>query len=309
MTLGGRYTSDRRCLDLRQYRAATTLLTQNGCATFDKFTYRASLDHHFTKDVMVYAQASRGFKSGFFNSQTPQFDVNAVPVDRTKPLAVRPEVLDAYEIGLKSELLDRRVRLNVSGFYYDYKDLQVNAFLNATTRVVLNAAKARIYGLDADLTAAVSESLTLSLSGSAIDAKYNDFPGGPVFTPRAGPPFGIGTSQANLAGNHLISAPSFTGSFSAAYETPLASGTLKLKGAVNYTSDLYFDTANRLKQPGYALLSGQIAWTSDTGLSLTVWGRNLTNHKYYYTINPTAFLDNVTVAEPRAYGVKIGYRF
>src|SRR3546814_15175180 len=82
--------------------------------------------------------------SDLYNSSPPSADV------------IQPEVLDAYEAGLKTDLLDRRVRLNVAGFYYEYKNLQVTVF-TPTSAVLQNGAKARIYGADVDLTEKVGE--------------------------------------------------------------------------------------------------------------------------------------------------------
>jgi iron complex outermembrane recepter protein len=306
VTLGGRYSSDRRCLDLFQFLGTTTVRDQDECATFNKFTYRAAVDHHFSKDVMVYAQASRGFKSGFYNSQTPQSATTTAPND---PLPVRPETLDAYEIGLKSEFADRTVRFNISGFYYKYKDLQVNAFVNATTRVILNAARARIYGIDADLAVVPTTGLTLTAAASILDAKYQDFPGGPAFTVRTAAPFGLAAVQTNLAGRRLPNAPKFTGSLTAAYEAPLGGGTLNMSSTLYYNGGYFFDPENRLEEGNYGLLSGQIGWKSDGGLSVGVWGRNLTGHKYHATASPLVFGDSITPAAPRTYGIRVGIEF
>src|SRR5690606_29822141 len=82
---------------------------------YKKPTWRLALDYDATDDLLLYATYNRGFKSGNFNNTSftvPPFG---------------PEIVDAYEVGFKSELMDRRVRLNSSIFYYDYKGIQLKA--------------------------------------------------------------------------------------------------------------------------------------------------------------------------------------
>ncbi len=158
--------SDRRC-DERHARAAlhhetrgitgdTTLMfipalgipnvvtgLTDAQSTFSKITWRFALDHRFNENVMTYISANRGFKSGVYNT-IPPGGPTAKPVD--------PEVLDAYEIGAKTDWLDHKVRVNVAAFYYDYRDLQVTVF-NTTSAVIENGARANVYGLDADIAA------------------------------------------------------------------------------------------------------------------------------------------------------------
>ena len=98
------------------------------------------MDHQFGPDVLGYISWNRGFKSGGFN-----------PTLVTQP-PYKPERLDDYEIGEKSTLLDGRLRLNAAFFYYIYKDIQVNTFLNSVA-VIYNGAEAREYGLDASFDA------------------------------------------------------------------------------------------------------------------------------------------------------------
>ena len=95
---------------------------------------------------------------------------------------MKPEVLDAYEIGLKSEYFDHRFRANLAGYYYQYKDLQVTELV-AGSDYVLNAAKAEIYGLDADFTAIPLRNLTLNASLALIHGRYTNFPNAPYFPP------------------------------------------------------------------------------------------------------------------------------
>src|ERR1044072_6896049 len=106
ITLGGRYTKEKKTepagtLDIIAPSAPViTIPNPERSVNFSKFTYRISVDHRFSDDVLAYASFNTGFKSGGFNANSP----GAAPY--------RPEKLKAYEIGLKSELFDRRLRLN-----------------------------------------------------------------------------------------------------------------------------------------------------------------------------------------------------
>ena len=106
---------------------------------------------------MLYASYNRGFRSGSYNT----VGVTGVPVD--------PELIDAYEIGLKSEWLDNRLRFNGAAFFYDFTDLQVVISRGASTDL-LNAGKAEIYGLDMELQASVTDNLTLR--AGALVSRY-----------------------------------------------------------------------------------------------------------------------------------------
>jgi iron complex outermembrane receptor protein len=105
-----------------------TTPAQGGIATdvtFNKLTWKAVLAQDLSDRIHAYASYNRGFKSGGFN-----------PTSFTNP-ASKPEVLDAFEVGVKSELFDRKLRLNLSGFYYDYKGIQ----LRSTAPPALRAAR------------------------------------------------------------------------------------------------------------------------------------------------------------------------
>jgi iron complex outermembrane receptor protein len=100
-----------------------------------KLTWRASLDHHLSKDVMVYASYNRGFKSGGYD-----------PTSVAVASYIRPEVLDAFEVGVKSDLLDRHLRINAAGYYYDFKDIQLNTYINGLP-AVYNGKSAKSFRL------------------------------------------------------------------------------------------------------------------------------------------------------------------
>jgi iron complex outermembrane receptor protein len=120
---------------------------------------------------MVYAKYARGDKSGGFGTVT---DAKAALIPYS------PEKLDAFEVGLKAEFLDRRVRLNVSGYYNKFQDIQLvtsvpNPFSGGTINVVSNAGSANVPGVDMDFSALLTPKLRLNINYSYLDAKISSF--------------------------------------------------------------------------------------------------------------------------------------
>jgi len=181
LVVGGRYSIERKGIseqlqfDLaRPYSPANPVAPLAQCGadipsvptcqphkTFRSFTPKVALEYQITPDALLYASVSRGFKSGTYN------------VGGVQP-PVKPEKVTAYEGGLKSEFLDRRLRINLAGFYYDYKDLQVGKVVNASLALE-NAATATIYGAELELRARPTPDLELGLTGSYLNAKFDSF--------------------------------------------------------------------------------------------------------------------------------------
>ena len=269
--------------------------------TFKKLTWRIAFDQQLAPGILAYASYNRGFKSGLYNSIPPSADI------------IQPEVLDAFEAGLKTDLLDRRVRLNVAGFYYDYKNLQVTVF-TPTSAVLQNGAKARIYGADVDLTAKVGDHFTLTAGGTLMKSEFLSYPNAGFFTPQPASAGGgaVGTI-GSAKGNKLPYAPDFTFNVGAAYTTPVGDGTLNANVNYSYSGRWYAGPDNIASQPAYGLLDGSINYTfPGDHLQAGIWARNLTDKKYRVFIaeqgNPGGYFQGL-VGAPRTYGVSLGYKF
>lgn len=302
LTLGGRYTTEKK----RVFDDTTsiyvipldvtlpTISTGGDSKRFNKFTYRISLDHRFSPDVLGYVSYNRGFKSGGFNVSTP----GSPPFD--------PETLDAYEAGIKSDLFDRKVRLNVAGFYYDYQNVQVQQLLQGAITVI-NGAKARVYGIDADLTVQVSPEFRLTTGIGWISPKFSSFPQNcPVSTPQGGTPIVVGP----CTGNQLPLASKLTANLVADYTVDVGSGSLALSGNLYYNSGFYPESDNRIRQSRYALLGASVTYTTEGGFSIGAFGKNLTQQR---VLNFGTTIPNGTHAgfyqAPRTYGVTAGFKF
>ncbi|WP_375402976.1 TonB-dependent receptor [uncultured Sphingomonas sp.] len=303
LTLGGRFTYEKR-----RVRGQTNLQLFGGVTvpgeevaqstTANKPTWRVALNHEFDDDVMVYASYNRGFKSGGFNIASP-----AAP-------AYEPEQLDAYEVGIKSELFDRRLRLNIGGFYYDYNNIQVTQFIDGGN-LISNGAKARLYGVDVDLLARLTSKLTLSGGLSIVDNKFVEYLNALGATPNAFPPGGTTQAAFDASGNRLPGAQKYTANLLADYVTDASFGKLNFNVTANYNGKLFFEPDNFIRQDDYVMLNASVRLTSlDGRYSLTAWGRNLTNELIVTGGATLSFASLVAYeAPPRIYGVTAGFRF
>ncbi|MEA3108686.1 MAG: iron complex outerrane recepter protein, partial [Gammaproteobacteria bacterium] len=181
-----------------------------------KLTYRAILDHKFTDDLMVYGSAARGFKSGGFS----------LFAEGTPP--VKPETLDAYALGLKSDWLRHRLQANLEAYDYDYKNQQVSVYISGGAALV-NAAASRIYGFDASLVAAATSDLTFHVNFGYLHGRYSSFANAPIYlqapatclpTPTRLPgPLTPGNVACafDAAGYPTVRSPTYSGNVSADY--------------------------------------------------------------------------------------------
>jgi iron complex outermembrane receptor protein len=139
----------------------------------NKLDWRVAANYRFSPAVMAYASASTGFKGG---------GVTARPFDAAQALngSFDPETVTAYEIGIKSDLLDRRLRLNLSAFYNDYKDIQLPLIScaslgsNAPCGARQNAGNGVIKGLELEMSASPVEGLDIDASISHLTGKWKN---------------------------------------------------------------------------------------------------------------------------------------
>jgi iron complex outermembrane receptor protein len=302
VTLGARYTNETRTA----YNGTTdvfviplslelpTAAAPNEKATFNKVTFRASLDHRFNEELFGYLSFNRGFKSGGFNVQAP----GTVPYE--------PETLDAYESGLKMDLLDQRLRVNVAGYYYNYENIQIQQ-LNLGAITIINGASAHIYGIDLDLTARATEQLRLTASLGATHPDFKSFPNCPISVAAGGTPSSIGS----CAGNQLPLSSKITANAAADYTIPLPIGVLNANGNVYFNDGFYPEADNVIRQPRYAELGAFLRWTAPgEHFWLSAFGKNLNNRQ---VINFETTVPNGTHIvfdqAPRTYGVALGYKY
>lgn len=309
LTAGIRYTSDQYAIDFTTTLPSGAILLQlpHQKKTFSKPTWRAVLDHRFSPEVMAYASYSRGFKSGRFNVSDGGL--------------VKPETLDSFEVGIKTDLLDRRLRLNLAAFHYNYKDIQVSRNVGGVN-AVLNAGAARINGADMDVTFAPTRNFIINGGVSYLDAKYTSFPGGPFNVPNpetrtptggftSGPPTGGFTiCPLELKGRSMPQAPKFVMNVSATYTVPTSVGDFALNASLTHNGGFYWEPDNHFRNPEYNLVNAGVTWKSTSKMyELRVYGQNLLNEYYYnwFTSGPLGAV--ASPVPPRTYGVEATVHF
>lgn len=301
LTGGLRYTHERKSIsDISTSTYFATLPAPlagapiaSQAVKYDRLTWRASLDHRFSPELLVYASYNRGFKSGGFNGQTP-----------TDP-PYKPESIDAYEVGAKTDLFDRHLRIDASAFYYNYRDIQVTRY-TGTNQTYYNGAAARVYGLDVDFEARLSRSLTLSGGMTVMHDRFTSFPNAIISTQV---PTGVLVTTGSAKGNRLPQTADFSATITANYHVPVSVGELGLDVSYTYNDGYYMQPDNILRQPSYDLLSAGIGLTLRNGLSGRLWGRNLLNTTIFNTLQAGGFDSNASYQAPRTYGVTVGVKF
>lgn len=307
LTLGLRYTYEKReqnGTSISYSPAGTqmgpTLATPaaNKEMTANKLTWRIALDHQFGPDVLGYVSYNRGFKSGGSNA--------------TAVMAAfyGPEQLDAYEVGMKSTLFDRRVRLNGAAFYYDYKNVQVASVAGGILNIY-NAATARTYGFELELDAQVTSQLRVNAAYTYLDAKFINFPA--AQTNALSPNGGVTQSFQSAAGKKLPNAPTGVIVAGATYTIPIGSNTLTLNGNVYHSSSYFTEVDNFRNQRAYEVYNASAEFTVADRWSITVWGKNLSNEAVdlFPSVNGLGGgigISRSAYAPPRTYGVTLGLK-
>jgi iron complex outermembrane receptor protein len=330
ITAGLRYTHDKSDFEGQVYAqpgnaspAGTILDAVNGRKIANsKITYRLGADFRPTDNVLLYASVNRGYKSGQFNVAS----IRQLPTD--------PETLDSYEVGVKADWFDRILRTNLSAFHYDYSGLQLSLVAPQPIGIqTLNASGAKIDGLEAEVVLAPpipTGRLRLGANLSLLDAKYTDFTNAPIAIPRPYTSLPAGVTAGGLAtcpassaaaggastcvfdasGNQMIRSPKWTMGVNADYSVPIGSGEFNISANYYHNDGFYWEPSNRVRQRAYDVLNGQIAYEfSDIGLRVRVFGRNLTNSRYYTTLTEQSLGDLGALAAPRTYGVGVDYHF
>lgn len=296
LTAGGRYTIDEKSFAGRIETPAGVTSRANDKNEWKRFDFRIGLDGRLSDDVLLYANVATGFKSGVYNVVS----IAAPPVS--------PEKLTSYEAGIKSDWFGGSLRVNASGFYYDYRNLQLLRQLG-TAFVLQNAASAEIYGLEVETQLKLSRALSFSGGLSLIHSEYGHFPDAAANTPGAN---GLGVQGViDATGNRLQRTPNLTLNLGVNYAVPLSSGELIFSGGISHNGGFYWETDNRLYQKAYTLLDAGIRYSPDAGgLEVQLWIKNLAKEKYYsYVTSSNGSPDTGAPGAPRTFGATIGYRF
>ena len=301
LTAGTRYSRDDKNIDLGvvdSLEGTTGVLSpaleEYSITTgedWSELTSMVAIDVNVSDDVMLYASASEGYKAGGF--QTAPATALAASV------SYEPESALSIELGLKSEWLENRLRLNLSWFQNDYEDLQVLQLVevvpgDSSTLVLVtdNAADADIDGIELEILTVPTEGLTLGATYSTIDAEFSNY---------------ITNTGADLAGFKLRRTPDDSYSVYGEYEFEVGNaGSLIVRADYAQKGEQFFENDNRevSREPAYSLLNGSIRYVSaNENWNLTLWGKNLNDE--LYRVNSVSVADSgfTRIGPPRTWGL------
>ncbi|MEA3178450.1 MAG: iron complex outerrane recepter protein, partial [Gammaproteobacteria bacterium] len=279
--------------------------------SFSNVSYTAGVDWSPTADMLVYAKTSTGFKAGGVNSNG---DYNSFA----------PEKVTNYEMGIKSDWLDHRLRFNLAAFYGKYNDIQRSVFKvvygNLATEVV-NAASANISGVELETFARAFNNFEVRTNLAYLDAKYEKFSATNPTPSGVDPGTGLPIySPIDLSGAPFNNTPKWKTSIEPAYTVPLPFGSLRSSLIWTYQTKVYLSptsatafSGNYANQSGYGLWDARMALHIDrANLEIAAWGNNLADKRY---INQATDLSGVlglieaNLGPPRTYGIEVTKRF
>lgn len=300
ITVGARYNHDRKVYStsvIRPQNNSVVVPLSSAVAEWDSFTPRVALEYKPSRDLLLYASWSKGFKSGGFGAST----VASTPTPRYDP-----ERLTSYEVGAKTSWWNNRLTFNVAGFYSEYRNIQLTVqstdpVTNANIRTTRNAGGSDIKGFELEIAARPTRGLDLNLGVGYVDAKFDTL------------------TAAALASGFVLDSRvpqipdwSINGGIQYGFET--GAGEITLRGDVSHKGSQFLTAADVTSfQDGYTLLGARIALKPSfvEGLELSVEGTNLTDtrHAYYKaTLPPTGEFVAIPAA-PREIYATARFRF
>jgi iron complex outermembrane receptor protein len=288
LTAGARYTKDKKnmfysmpatdgvlgAIDGQLFGPITDgpLHANDSWSSFDP---RLAVDFEVTDNTTLFGNIAKGYKSGGLNRQASDFLPN--------PQVMTPfeeERVTAFELGTKSVLLDGRATLNVSAFYNDYKDYQLEIQANFVPEV-FNVGDIKTKGIELEGRVLATDNLELAGTFAYLDTEVNK-----------------SDLEPGLVGNNSPQAPKYSGSAQAHYYIQGGSGDWKLSGTLTYSDKFWFDIFNTLEQPSYTTLDLRVGYKANSERwSVAAFADNVTDEEYF--VERFVFLD---VANWRAPG-------
>lgn len=277
---------------------------------FNGGTPKFGFNWQVTPADLLYISATRGWKSGgFYPTQSPT---------STLGTAYNPETVWSYEAGAKTEWFDKRLLVDLDGFLYHYKDLQVTSLLAPGFSSITNAASAEGKGAELEIKARPLPYWQIIVNGSYLQATYTSFPN--ASPPATLDPYLAGDPRYNAAlhtfnatGKFLDQAPRFTAFIAAERDWDLNFGSMFVRAEYSWTDRSYYDPSNLklFSQGPYGLANSFIGYDSINGhWWAELYCKNLTDKEYFMTMagNGGAVLAGL-VGDPRTFGIRAGYHF
>ena len=268
--------------------------SSSGSESWSEVTPMVSASFDASDNTMLYGTISKGFKSGGFN------DASNEKADTEVPFA--PEFAWNYELGLKSEFLNRRARINANLFYVDYEDLQVGIIVQPDPNlppfgITGNAGSAEVSGLEAEWDILLSDIISFYGSYANTDSETSD----------------IISGGADLTGNKLARAPESKIYAGLAFGFPVSNGSLlNVRLEYVYEDEWFTEITNSdvTKVSSHDLIDASIDWiSSNQKWTVRLWGKNLSDELYVTSASEVPVRDGYQkFGPPRTYGVSFAYR-
>ncbi|MPS48960.1 TonB-dependent receptor [Methylobacillus sp.] len=264
---------------------------------WNAFTYDVTPSYKLAENQRTYFKFSRGIKSGGFNTAA------------TNPLALntlKPEELNAYEIGYKSEWFNGRLNFNANAFYYDYSNVQVNvvgSYQGQSISYLQNVEKANIKGAEFEIEALPTNNLHINANIGFLKSEFEKFD--------------VLNNGGNHDGNEFVRAPRFNALLAGTYRLPLANGSNVVFGAdARYLGKQHFFVTNQqndlLNQESYTIVNARVTYiTQNDRVEMTAYVNNLFDKEYrYHSLPPQGSTGNIVYwGNPRTIGASLTYRF
>lgn len=306
LTVGGRYSTEEKELFTDFIRGTTAfeegeLFPHTEKRDWNSFTPMVSFDYQFSPDILGYFTWSEGFRSGGFNGRSNNFETVFTPYDE--------ETSDSFELGLKTELWNNRVRVNAALFTTKYdglqRDMQGVDELGNVNAFVVNAASATVTGFEVELTGAVTEALTVRGSLGLMEGEYDDFD--PDLPPGLLPQDDLDSFESF----DLPYTPKVTSSLSVSYYVPLGSGGVTLDTTVNYTDEMLTLTTDtpENRRDSTVIWGAGATWQLNEKFIVKAYARNLTDESYLQVGREygSPWGRAQIWSAPRSYGVSLRY--
>ena len=284
--------------------------------TFDDLSYTIGADYRFTDDVLVYAKYGRGFRSGAQQLRS---------LTLTDSAPAQPEIVKEFEIGLKSDWLDRRLRVNLAGFYNTITGAQrstLQAVAPNPAQTLLENADVRNFGIEADVAWAIVDGLTLTASGALLDPKYESYIGyvnGVAGVDKSSSRFdGLVKEQFSLSldyqGDVGFARLAANLSYAWAGNMPTNPESYETLTAGGYTPAQANEIVRTTTKEAAGFMNARLglAFGADDNFEVALWGRNI--------FNKQVFVQNLFVGggndyvsgmrnDPATYGLTATFRF
>lgn len=299
LTAGMRYTDEEKTFAQRATNFSTVTglplptypRTYTRIGKYKAWTPKFGVEYRPADGVLLYASATKGFKSGGFNL------ASANPAQ-----GFAPETLWSYEAGTKLTLLDRALILNVNYFHYDYKNLQVQSFLTPGVIDITNASDAKIDGVEVESVIRPTDWLRIGANLTYLDARYVNYPSA----------LKAGNIQFDASGNRLSLTPKWAQTLWGEITVPTSGGSVFARGEYSYRTRQFFTAVNGGfdQQAGYGLINASLGYSFlDNHVEVTVYGRNLGNTQYVTTTASFAAGIVGKVGEPRTIGLRAAVKY